>query len=446
MGTQRKASRRTFGAVKRQRSGRHQASYLDPITGRRRIAPDTFTTKKAADDWLAGIQADIARQVWRSPDAGNVTLHDYIGKWLGSRVDLAPSTRELYESLDRQWINAPIGGVNIGAVELRHLTTPLIREWHAGATRQSRAQALARIDSTNRRHLGHPARAWARREGIDVPATGKLRQALLTAWKEAGSPEHPRPPLDPVASPPGSARIQQAYRLVHAALAQAVEDGLLTVNPCRVKGASAHRSPERPPATPGEVSVIAANMPPRYAAAVVAAAWSGLRAGELFGLARRHIDLDSGTVRVERQLGPHGRGFAATKNKQARTVHLPELVVEQLRGHLAEFTAARPDALVFATDSGQPVHAANRQKMWQRARRAAGREDLRWHDLRATGATFAAQSGASLREVQARLGHSTVSAAMLYQRAAEERDRLIAARMNEAIAEAANVIPLRSLG
>src|SRR5665811_83774 len=60
------------------------------------------------------------------------------------------------------------------------------------------------------------------------------------------------------------------------------------------------------------------------------------------------------------------------------------------------------------------------------ARNAAGREDLRWHDLRHTGAVLAAQTGATLAELMGRLGHSTPAAAMRYQHAARDRDTEIA--------------------
>ena len=62
---------------------------------------------------------------------------------------------------------------------------------------------------------------------------------------------------------------------------------------------------------------------------------------------------------------------------------------------------------------------------------AAGRPDLRWHDLRHTGAMLAVAEGASLKEVMDRLGHSTVQASFIYQHAAEGRGKAIAARLSE---------------
>ena len=57
-------------------------------------------------------------------------------------------------------------------------------------------------------------------------------------------------------------------------------------------------------------------------------------------------------------------------------------------------------------------------KVFYPARHKAGRADLRFHDLRHTGATLAAATGATLAELMSRLGHSTPGAALRYQHAA----------------------------
>jgi len=62
--------------------------------------------------------------------------------------------------------------------------------------------------------------------------------------------------------------------------------------------------------------------------------------------------------------------------------------------------------------------------------RAAGRPNLRFHDLRHTGATMAAQSGTTLKELMDRLGHTTPKAALVYQHTASDRDQLIAERLS----------------
>ncbi len=64
--------------------------------------------------------------------------------------------------------------------------------------------------------------------------------------------------------------------------------------------------------------------------------------------------------------------------------------------------------------------------MWRRARQSIGRTDLYFHDLRHSGLTWAAASGASPAELMRRGGHASPEAALRYQHATEERDRAIA--------------------
>lgn len=57
------------------------------------------------------------------------------------------------------------------------------------------------------------------------------------------------------------------------------------------------------------------------------------------------------------------------------------------------------------------------------------------HGLRHTGNTYAAEAGASLRELMNRMGHSSTRAAMVYLHARDEREREIADRLGERAAE-----------
>ena len=124
-----------------------------------------------------------------------------------------------------------------------------------------------------------------------------------------------------------------------------------------------------------------------------------------------------------------------------RTVHLPGRVVAILAEHLRPHTGPGPDALVFSTASGRPLASSHRSTMFARARASIGRHDLRWHDLRHTGATLAAATGASLRELQHRMGHATVAAAMIYQHASDEGDARLAQRLDELTATGGAVLP-----
>jgi integrase len=110
-----------------------------------------------------------------------------------------------------------------------------------------------------------------------------------------------------------------------------------------------------------------------------------------------------------------------------------------VRYHLRDHVGAAQSALVFPAANGGHMAPSSLYAVYYPAREAAGRPDLRFHDLRHTGAVLAAATGATLAELMARLGHSTVSAAMIYQHAAADRDKAIA----EALSKLATVTPIR---
>ncbi len=69
-------------------------------------------------------------------------------------------------------------------------------------------------------------------------------------------------------------------------------------------------------------------------------------------------------------------------------------------------------------------------KVFGPAKQRAGRPDVRVHDLRHFGAIMAARSGATIGELQQRLGHSTAQAALIYQSAVSDRPNQIAAALS----------------
>lgn len=110
---------------------------------------------------------------------------------------------------------------------------------------------------------------------------------------------------------------------------------------------------------------------------------------------------------------------------------IPPGLLPLLERHLSG-TGVAPDALLFpAADGTSYLASSTFARPFYRARDSIGRPDLRFHDLRDTGAMLAALSGAMLPDLMNRLGHSTVGAAMRYQHAAQERDRELAMKMSE---------------
>lgn len=229
----------------------------------------------------------------------------------------------------------------------------------------------------------------------------------------------------------------KCYRLLRAMLTTAEEDRLIPRNPCKIKGAGHERSVERPLLTTEQVLDIAATIEPRYRALVLLAAYGSLRRGELFGLRRRHVNELRGTVTVEGQaqrLTGQGRVIRQPKSDAGlRTVTIPAGVMAELVAHMNTYTASDVEGWVFTAENGGPARESAVRDAWIAAAKASGVPSAHFHDLRHFGGTLAAQAGATTRELQGRLGHATVRAAMIYQHRSDHRDRDLADRMGDAL-------------
>ncbi len=157
---------------------------------------------------------------------------------------------------------------------------------------------------------------------------------------------------------PGASTVAKCYRLTHAILATAVEDGILMRNPCVVQGASTERPAERPVATIGQVFEIADAIAPELSAAVLLATFCGLRLGEIRALRQRHLDLLHRTVRVEEQYQELTDGTLVLgppkTDAGVRTIAIPKVIIADLEHHLASVPLDN-DGLLFTTTSGAPM-------------------------------------------------------------------------------------------
>jgi integrase len=361
---------RQFGKLRRLPSKMWQASYLGP-DGQRHNAPTTFQTKGDAETWLAMQQARIVEHRWKPapPRTSARTLADYAEAWLADR-ELKPRTRAEY----RRMLDSKIIPT-LGHLELAAVTPAAVRAWH---------QSLDPAHKTARAH---------------------------------------------------------AYALLRTVLGAAVddEDVPLEVNPCRIAGAGAtKRIKAIRPATLGQLETITTTMPAKYRLMVPLASWCALRYGELAELRRGDLELaeDACVIRVRRAVTwPDGQPVIGEPKSDAgiRDVHVPPHLVGLIQAHLDDHAQPGETGLLFPNANGDHLHHGSLYKVYKRARAAAGRPDLRWHDLRHSGATWAAQSGATLAELMARLGHSTVAAALIYQHAAAGRDAEIARRLSSLV-------------
>jgi integrase len=216
----------------------------------------------------------------------------------------------------------------------------------------------------------------------------------------------------------------KAYRLLSVIMRTAAEDGVIARNPCRIRGAGTEWPEERPIATVTEVQALAEAMPAHLQMAVLLASWCQLRRGEILGLRRQDVDMARRTLMVVQTRSRKMDGTTVVKGPKSkagrRTIALPSNVVPPFEWHLDVHVDAAPDALIIAVPSHQLSVA------WVAARRRVGRSDLRLHDLRHSGLTWAGGTGATVAELMRRAGHASPAAALRYQHATDARDRALA--------------------
>ncbi|MEU4462600.1 tyrosine-type recombinase/integrase [Streptomyces sp. NPDC024017] len=294
--------------------------------------------------------------------------------------------------------------------------------------------------------FGEYAAAWIKERELTT-TTRQLYGSLLRHHLEpafgAVNVAEISPPLvrrwraDKLASGTGPTTVAKAYALLRAIMGTAVADQMIRRNPCTIKGASTVHTPERPTATVQEVYDLAEAMQPHYRVLVLMAGFLGLRWGELIGLHRRDIDLDHGTVRVRRAVAELFNGQREIKAPKSaagkRTVSIPAAIAPDIRDHLERYAEAGADGRVFLGAKGATPRRNHFNRLWRKACSDAGIKGLHFHDLRHTGNTLAASTGASTRELMARMGHSTTRAALIYQHASAARDRLIADALSDLV-------------
>lgn len=400
-----------FGIIDK-RGKRYRARYTAPdphgLTGltaaqRRISAPGTFETKTEARRWLTSIAASIADGTWKHPDTiraeqeaaeaeaerqaardaqRSIPAGEYAGKWIATRTNsrgepLAETTKYNYLNLWRAAEPAqrghrakPAGRLyRFAEVPIDAITAEMVREWHITAMRSGKATAVAR-------------------------AYDHLRSVLHTA----------------------------------------VEDELIDKNPCRIKGASRTSTGiERIPPTDDELAVVLDSIPDRYVPLVIMAGFAGLRYGEASAMRAGDLVIErdeNGNIDCVRlpvgeaisYTPTAGRQRGKTKTRNTRTV--PVFGIDAVTLAAAAEGKKPSELLCPSTTTGGPLPHSTFAGHWDVARTKAGRPDLAFHSLRAYDGTRFAQTGATMKEIMVRLGHTTIEAAMRYQKAGTRDDAL----------------------
>lgn len=365
--------KRSFGNIRKLPSGRYQVRFTDP-DGNYIKAPKTFALKADAEAWLTDRRREIDAKLWNAGAAKQperVTFGAYATGWLASRQVAGRPIKARTREHYQAIIDDHLADT-FGARQISAITPKDVRDWYA---------------------------------------------VTLTD----------RPTMR-----------SHAYSLLRTIMGSAVNDELIDANPCRITGAGrAKRVHKIRPASIDELAVLTEAMPERLRLMVTLASWCAMRFGEIVELRRSDIDLADETIRIRRAaVRTNGGTFDVTTPKSdagIRDVAIPPHIIPVISDHLERFTRKGAGALLFPADNGGHIQPSTLYRHWYKARTKAGREDLRWHDLRHSGAVLAAATGASLAELMARLGHSTPQAAMRYQHAAQGRDKQIAALLSKLV-------------
>jgi integrase len=166
-----------------------------------------------------------------------------------------------------------------------------------------------------------------------------------------------------------------------------------------------------------ELAALLAHLSDTFRPIAATYTYAGLRLSEALGLCWRDVDLKAGTLRVERQLGPHGELLPLKTARSASVIHLVPALERELRAHrtrLAQTDVRRvsPDALVFTTSKGRPQSGRNVLRAIHTAGDACGlnsdgRKRVGAHDLRHSFVAQAFEHNLTLPEVSALARHAT---------------------------------------
>lgn len=186
-----------------------------------------------------------------------------------------------------------------------------------------------------------------------------------------------------------------------------------------------------PVATVEQVFALAEAIGIRWRLMVLLGAFASMRPEELAELRRADVDLDAGSVRVRRaapELSTGHRVIGDPKSRAGkRQIMLPSFVILDVRRHLEWFAEDGPDGLVFVGEKGAPLRGTSFGRKWRKARDAVPMpKEFRFYDLRHTGNTLAADTGAKLKDLMVRAGQSSERAQLIYQHSTKEHQRRLA--------------------
>ena len=227
---------------------------------------------------------------------------------------------------------------------------------------------------------------------------------------------------NPVFQPLSARTVRYHFRTLHRAFRDGVRWGKLRTNPLDLVDPPKPVEKEMKILLPEEIrKFLSVAKEDRLYPLYLTAINLGMRRGELFGLRWQDVDLEAGFIRVQQQLLKPGYKpiFSPPKSKSGRRLlELPVSLVNELK-HWREEQQKEKDFfgdeyarydLVFCQPNGRPLcHGSMDRWSFKKILKKAGLQNIRFHDLRHTTATFLLSQGVNPKVVQEILGDSTIT-------------------------------------
>ena len=214
--------------------------------------------------------------------------------------------------------------------------------------------------------------------------------------------------------------VKNLHGILHCALQQAIACDYLSRNPADACKLPKVTKPEIKPLEPEEIArLLKEAEQDDYCNLFIVAMFTGMRQGELLGLAWECVDFTSGIITVKQQLQcKDGNYFLETpKSGKNRTILPAPIVMDALRNQLQRQRKEQEQAgkmwdnqfnLVFTDALGKYLVRRTVVKHFKKISQRAGiSDDARFHDLRHSFAVSSLYAGDDIKTVQANLGHAT---------------------------------------
>lgn len=234
--------------------------------------------------------------------------------------------------------------------------------------------------------------------------------------KKDGKPVYESAPLS-------AKTVKNIYGVLHKALEKAVQAGHIRTNPADQCELSRVEKKEIRPLDSKDIArLMEAVQNHPFRALFLTTLFTGMRRGEVCGLRWDCVDLDSGTITINKQLQnipgqPGAYRLVSTKNGKGRTLKVSRFVIDLLRQQKAEQEKMRrmvgalwhEDGYVFCNAMGEHLSPSTVYHNFKRIANDIGVPDARLHDLRHSYAVASLQAGDDIKTVQSNLGHHTAS-------------------------------------